>query len=94
MEKKTAKEMVEVMSDFVNRTNKQGVECFIKEMGREHRTLQQGFTGICLKWLEHLASLEDLQYDERNKASVETAKEIVNDWRKKHDGLDFYLPLI
>jgi hypothetical protein len=47
-------------------------EEFVKAMGKEHRTGQQGFTRLCVAWLEHLASVE--HFDDRNKASVELAK--------------------
>ena len=53
------------------------VDTFTDEMSRQHRTLQQGFTGLCIAWLEHLDQLESGQYDLRNQASVELAKRIV-----------------
>jgi hypothetical protein len=50
---------------------------FIEEMSREHRTLQQNFTGLCLSWFEHLSKLSESQYDGRNAASVQAARRIV-----------------
>lgn len=50
---------------------------FAEAMGRQHRTLQQGFTRLCFAWIEHLASLQRGQYDLRNEASVVAAKKIV-----------------
>jgi hypothetical protein len=52
-------------------------DAFIRAMGRQHRTLQQTFTSVCLMWLAHLATLKPGQYDGRNEASVNTAKEIM-----------------
>lgn len=45
-------------------------------MSREHRTLQQTFTKLCVDWLKQLAVTE--YYDERNKASVELAKSLMD----------------
>ena len=45
---------------------------FCDQMGREHRTLQQQFTGLCICWFRHLAKQEN--FDLRNQASVELAK--------------------
>jgi hypothetical protein len=76
-EAKTGAEMAKAMADFVNPMSydKKG---FIEEMGnRTHRTLQQAFTGLCLEWLKHLASLPQGQYDLRNEYSVKLAKEIM-----------------
>ena len=47
---------------------------FVERMSREHRTLQQTFTRLCIKWLQHLSQTE--HYDLRNEASVEFAKSI------------------
>ena len=63
---------------------------FTDAMAREHRTLQQGFTGLCVAWLEHLAELEPGQYDGRNEASVELAKKLC----EGTDHWDRLLPLI
>ena len=35
---------------------------FIEAMSRDHRTLQQSFTKLCLQWLEYVAS-DEYRYD-------------------------------
>lgn len=45
-------------------------------MTREHRTLQQMFTRLCVDWLKQLSEVE--YYDDRNKASVEFAKSLIS----------------
>ena len=45
---------------------------FCEEMGREHRTLQQSFTRLCINWLRYCAEME--HYDDRNRASVMVGK--------------------
>ena len=51
-------------------------EGFCKEMTREHRTLQQSFTRLCIQWLCTCAS-DDYRYDGRNEASHEIAKALI-----------------
>lgn len=70
-------EIARVMSDFVNSNgcSEREMNGFVDKMTSEHRTLQQLFTRLCFKWILNLAKRE--HFDERNKASVETAKEIV-----------------
>ena len=79
---------VSYMSDYVN-----NYECRPKEFaelfGREHQTLQQSFTRVCLAWLEHLAEMEEDWYDLRNEASVHLARKIVEKFKN-----DMYLPFI
>jgi len=41
---------------------------------REHRTLQQNFTRLCVAWLDSLAKLEPNEYDLRMEGSVKLAK--------------------
>ena len=45
-------------------------------MTREHRTLQQTFTKLCVDWLKSLSEVE--YYDDRNRASVEFAKSLMS----------------
>jgi len=52
MSKQTAKETVENVTDYLNSFSNKEKE-FILEMNREHRTLQQSFTKLCLAWLEN-----------------------------------------
>lgn len=49
---------------------------FCEAMTREHRTLQQSFTRLCIHWLSTCAS-DDYQYDGRNEASHEVAKALI-----------------
>jgi hypothetical protein len=60
----------------------------IDAMMRQHRTLQQLFTGLCYNWF--LALSNCYNYDARNEASVKLAKKIIE--QNKED--DVYLPLI
>ena len=49
---------------------------FIDAMSREHRTLQQSFTKLCMQWLEHVAH-DGYPYDLRNEASHQVCRDIV-----------------
>lgn len=51
-------------------------EGFCKEMTKEHRTLQQSFTRLCIEWLCTCAS-DDYKYDGRNEASHLIAKALI-----------------
>jgi hypothetical protein len=75
-EQQQAIDTVESIAKFTNRMGF-STESFIVTMAREHRTLQQSFTGICLSWLWHLSQLEENYYDLRNEASVKIAKELL-----------------
>ena len=52
-------------------------EKFCEEMSREHRTIQQNFTRLCLAWVKTCAK-EDYGHDERNRASHVKCKAIVD----------------
>lgn len=47
-------------------------EAFCSAMEREHKTLQQSFTRLCVEWLRHCADMEN--FDARNAASVRIGK--------------------
>lgn len=64
---------VQFMSNYVNSMCSDYKE-FAKGMSREHRTLQQNFTKLCIAWLNELANTE--YYDLRNQASVEFARSV------------------
>jgi len=67
---------VHTMSDFVNDMTRDE-EQFLVSMGREHRTLQQSFTGLCFAWIRKCAEKADTgEYDERNEYSVQKCQEI------------------
>lgn len=54
-------------------------------MSNQHRTLQQSFTRLCLKWLEHI-SKEEYRTDPRNQSSKDVSVKIVEDFKKNNDG--------
>lgn len=71
-------ELAELVANTLNSTlDNEITTAFINRMYREHRTLQQNFTRLCAAWLEHLAALDEFQYDARNEASVRYAKKAV-----------------
>ena len=51
-------------------------EEFCKEFTKEHRTIQQNLTRLCVHWLCTCAS-DDYRYDLRNEASHEIAKALI-----------------
>lgn len=46
-------------------------------MLREHKTLQQSFTRLCVEWLRTLGTAEEWHFDGRNEASRELAKKLL-----------------
>jgi hypothetical protein len=94
--RKSAKEIVTEMTDFVNTYSNESRKEFIKEMSNEHRTLQQSFTRLCLEWIEHCAS-SDYRTDGRNEATHQTCKLMVEAYKEKQENLlplSNYLPLV
>lgn len=73
-EEKTKKN-VETVSDMLNVFGF-NTEDFCKLFQREHRTIQQCFTRLCVEWLRTCAS-DDYCYDGRNEASHEVAKRLL-----------------
>lgn len=61
---------------------------FAEAIGTEHRTLQQSFTRLCVRWLEHLSNQQN--FDGRNEASVRLAKTIFCSIPEDY----LYLPLV
>jgi hypothetical protein len=55
-------------------------ELFNELMTREHRTLQQSFTRLCLSWLETAAS-EDYRTDGRNEQTHKIAKQLMDGFK-------------
>lgn len=92
--KPTAKELTNQITEFVNTFSTSESNEFIDEMNCEHRTLQQSFTRLCLKWLENCAS-ENYKHDDRNQASYEISGELLYPFRSHH-GFDpsKFLPMI
>ena len=68
----TAEKLSSLLNDIT--FDAQGVA---EAMCREHRTLQQTFTNLCLAWLKQCAS-NDYPYDGRNEASHIVAKQIMD----------------
>ena len=71
-----AKDNVEMVSDMLNVFGFSSAD-FCKEFAKEHRTLQQSFTRLCVEWLRTCAS-DDYRYDGRNEASHEVAKMLLD----------------
>lgn len=78
---KNTKELVQEITDYVNTFNNKSEE-FCEAMSVEHRTLQQSFTRLCLKWLEHCAS-DEYRTDGRNEQSKKIAKELLDGFKEK-----------
>lgn len=78
---------VEVVSDMLNCFGFD-VEGFCQFMCRQHRTLQQSFTRLCIHWLKTCADA-DYHYDGRNAASHEVAVEISISYGTYHPGKSF-----
>jgi hypothetical protein len=88
MADKTPQEMAELIMSFLNIFSRESKDELVESLLRQHRTLQQSFSRLCLRWFERLAETPH-GFDKRNEASVELAKEIVKiDLRKRS------LPLI
>lgn len=93
-EKIEIQRLVEKITDFVNSYNI-AEDDFISTMELEHRTLQQSFTRLCLKWLQHCAS-NDYRYDDRNKGAHDVSKELVKAFTDSHGNINpsEFLPFI
>lgn len=76
-------ELVEEITSYINTLSLDPDE-FTKEMGKQHRTLQQSFTRLCLAWIETCAS-DDYRYDARNESSHEVCKMMVEAFMKSND---------
>lgn len=69
-------ENVRKVSDMLNSFSFNPEE-FCKEFSREHRTIQQNFTRLCIHWLCTCAS-DDYRFDARNEASHRVAKALID----------------
>jgi len=102
MNKKEVDQVVTKITDFIN-TYSLDSDAFCESMSREHRTLQQSFTRLCLKWIEHCASA-NYRTDGRNEDSHTISKTILDSFKKvmctdsRYEHMDFspsnYLPMI
>lgn len=84
-----AKQAAETVADYVNSMGHDPKE-FVEQMARQHRTLQQSFTGVCLAWLKHLSELKEFEFDGRNEYSVQISKKLL----KNIDKYELVPPLI
>ena len=74
-----AKELTNIITDHLNTFGDKS-EAFNQAMSREHRTLQQNFTRLCLKWLEHVAS-DEYYTDGRNEQSKDIAQALLGGFK-------------
>ena len=68
-------ENVQKVSDMLNSFSF-SYEDFCKEFSKEHRTIQQNLTRLCINWLITCAS-DDYRFDGRNEASHVIAKALI-----------------
>ena len=68
-------ENVRKVSDMLNSFSFSPEE-FCKEFTKEHRTIQQNLTRLCIHWLCTCAS-DDYRYDGRNEASHKVARALI-----------------
>jgi len=98
----TTTELVTAITDYVNSYSVKSEE-FVSAMNKEHRTLQQSFTRLCLKWLENCAS-DDYRHDGRNEDSHTISKTMLEAFKKtmcdnlRYERMDYnpsnYLPMV
>jgi hypothetical protein len=74
--------LVSDLTDYLNFFSDNKNKLFIESMSYEHRTLQQAFTVLCLKWLENCAS-DEYRHDLRNQASYTISKELIELFEQK-----------
>jgi hypothetical protein len=76
-----AAKVADAVTRFLNHSNPADLA---KAIGRDHRTLQQLFTRVCVEWINNLSKLEAGGFDLRNEDSVRLAKALVatDAWQK------------
>lgn len=75
------KNAAEEVSNIVNYSVGSGMNSFLEQMSKEHRTTQQSFTRMCLMWLEQVAERKGPQFvDDRNKDSQRIAELLMNEY--------------
>lgn len=82
-------EVFNCMSDALNRG--MDIKEFVERYTRDHRTLQQKFTSLCLAWVETVGS-ENYTFDGRNEYSHRQCAQIVEFMRKNN--ISTFMPLI
>lgn len=75
-DKLDGKELARTVSHSLNSYgHDETISEFVEAMVREHRTLQQTFTKLCVEWFKALSEDHDSgRYDLRNEASCKLAK--------------------
>ena len=68
------KEVAQAVSGLVNSYGNSERKEFIEAMARDHRSLQQSFTRLCVDWFKKLTTQS---HDLRNEESVKLAKELL-----------------
>lgn len=68
--------VVNQVTNVLNTFGNSNMDTFVHQMSFQHKTLQQSFTKLCMKWIEHCAS-DEYKFDGRNQHSHELCKEIV-----------------
>lgn len=86
MERPDVNQLVEEITNYVNTMSLKPEE-FTDSMSRQHRTLQQSFTRLCLKWIEYCAS-EEYRYDARNEAAHEICNDMIVAFKQTSDIAD------
>lgn len=71
---------IQLSKDLTNAVNCMGysAEGTALALMTQHRTLQQNFVRVVLAYLKALSETEDYQYDARNEASVQFAKDLLS----------------
>lgn len=80
MSRLSPKELAEVITDFVNSSNKEKNLEFIEAFSCQHRTLQQSAFGLMLQTLEHIAS-DEYRTDARNEDSKKVAQTLMKGFK-------------
>lgn len=70
-------EMTSAIADLEHTLNRYGyqINLMVPLLAGFHRTLQQRFTVLCIKWFQYLAATK--YYDGRNEASVKLAQALL-----------------
>lgn len=71
----TGAETAKIVSGFINSIGPD-YKGFVETMGKDHPTLQQSFTQLCLEWIKFLAERDERYFDGRNEASKKLCDKI------------------
>lgn len=73
-------ELAELITDFVNSSDRDKHANFIQAFSNQHRTLQQSAFGLMLKLMEHMAS-DEYRTDARNEDSKKIAQNLIKGFK-------------